>query len=85
MFIKNANMLVTNAGMKKKQSDNTDYCAVGLLSLDDGQKFDVSVKDSSIYMKLVPMSKVIVDLALTNSKYGLGLSVVDVVNTGEMI
>ena len=84
MLIKGANMLVTNAGMKKKQ-DNTDYCAVGLLSLDDGQKYDISVKDAELYTKLVPMTKVIVDLSLTSSKYGLGLSVVNIQKTGEKI
>lgn len=41
----------------KKLQDNTDYCEVGLLSLDDGQKFDLSVPEQSIYSELVPMTK----------------------------
>lgn len=84
MIIKNVDMLVTNADLKKGQ-DNTDYCAVGLLSLDDGQKFDVTVREAETYIQLKPMTKITLDLQLTNSKYGMKLSINDIIKVGEFI
>lgn len=84
MLINKVNMLVTNVTMKKLQ-DNTDYCAVGLLSLDDGQKYDISVREPELYFKLKPMVKVILNLELTNSKYGMKLSIRDIVEVGSTI
>lgn len=84
MTIKEMTMLVTNTGMKKMQ-DNTEYCAVGLLSLEDGQKFDLSVREKDIYSKLIPLTKVTVNLDLTNSKYGMKLNIKDIVKIGVAI
>ena len=84
MLIKGASMLVTNTGMKKGQ-DNTEYCAVGVLSLDDGQKYDITIREPNIYSQLKPMVKVILDLELLNSKYGMKLSVKDIVEVGKAI
>lgn len=84
MLIKNANMLVTNTGMKEMQ-DHTIYCAVGLLSMDDGQKYDISVREKEIYEKLKPMTKVKVHLDLTNSKYGMKLNIKEIVEIGTAI
>lgn len=84
MTIKKITMLVTNMSMKKMQ-DNSDYCALGLLSLEDGQKFDLSVRDSDIYTKLNPMTKVVLNLDLTNSKYGMKLTIKDIVEIGVAI
>lgn len=84
MLIKNANMLVTNTAMKEMQ-DHTIYCAVGLLSLDDGQKFDVSVREKEIYDQLKPMTKLVANLDLSNSKYGMKLGIKDIVEVGAAI
>lgn len=84
MLINNVNMLVTNTAMRKLQ-DNTDYCSIGLLSLDDGQKYDISVREPEVYFQLKPMVKVILNLELTNSKYGMKLSVRDIVEIGSTI
>lgn len=84
MFIKNVDLLVTNMAMKKMQ-DNTDYCAVGILSLDDGQKFDLSVREEEVYSKLKPMTKVKVHLDLTNSKYGMKLNIKQIIEIGTAI
>lgn len=84
MLIKDALMLVTNADMGKLQ-DHTEYCRVGLLSLDDGQKFDVSVREKEIYSQLKPMIKVKLNLDLTNSKYGMKLGIKDIVEIGKAI
>jgi hypothetical protein len=84
MIINKVEMLITNTSMKKAQ-DNTDYCAVGLLSLDDGQKFDISVREPEIYFKLKPMTKVKLNMDLINSKYGMKLLIKDVVEIGSEI
>lgn len=84
MIINEVEVLVTNANMKKMQ-DNTDYCAVGILSLDDGQKYDVSVRDADIYFQIKPMTKITVNLELTNSKYGMKLSIKELLEVGHKI
>lgn len=77
MILKSVDVLVTNASLKKLQ-DGTDYCAVGILSLDDGQKFDLSVRDPEVYSTIVPMTKAICDLSVTNSKYGIKLNILNI-------
>lgn len=84
MLINKVSMLITNTAMRKGQ-DNTDYCAVGVLSLDDGQKYDITVREPELYFQLRPMTKVILNLELSNSKYGMKLSVKDVVEVGSSI
>lgn len=84
MIIDNIDMLVTNADLKKGQ-DNSDYCLVGLLSLDDGQKYDVIVRDPEKYFQLKPLTKITLNLQITNGKYGIKLYINDIVNIGEAI
>lgn len=84
MLIRDAQMLVTNADMSEMQ-DHTIYCRVGLLSLDDGQKFDVSVREPEKYSALKPMTKVKLNLTLSNSKYGIRLGIQDIVEVGKAI
>lgn len=83
MLIKNVEMLVTNVN-KTKGQNNMTYYKVGLLSFDDGQKFDVSV-DEETFNKIQPMTKLKLNLNLTNSNYGMRLSIVDIVQQGECI
>jgi len=74
MYIKDVEVLITNAEMKKMK-DNTDYCAVGLLTVDDGQKFDVSIRDAALYTGISPMKKAKCNLQLKKTDYGLKLEV----------
>lgn len=84
MIINHVPMLVTNTAMKRDQEKN-DYCTVGLLSLDDGQKYDISVREPEIYIQLKPMTKVTLNMDLTNSKYGMKLSIKEIVELGNSI
>lgn len=84
MIIKDVQMLVTNTDMAELQ-DHTIYCRVGLLSMDDGQKFDVSVRDKGIYEILKPLTKVKFNLDVTNSKYGIKIGIKDVLEVGKAI
>ena len=70
-------MLVTNMSIKETK-DHVKYAAVGLLSLDDGQKFDVSIRDESVYSRLEPMNMYEMVLQLSNSQYGMRLAVNEV-------
>lgn len=84
MLINKVPMLITNTAMKKGQ-DNSDYCAVGVLSLDDGVKYDITVREPEVYFQLKPMTKVTLNLDLTNSKYGMKLSIKEIVEVGNAI
>ena len=84
MLINKVPMLITNTAMKKSQ-DNSDYCAVGVLSMDDGQKYDITVRDPEIYFQLKPMTKVVLNLELSNSKYGMKLIVKNILEIGNTI
>lgn len=83
MLTKNK-MLVTNIEMKQTK-DRVPYAAVGLLSMDDGQKFDVSIRDEKIYNTLQQMNIYEMGLQLSNSQYGLRLQVVQLSSTGTSI
>lgn len=82
MKIKKMPMLVTNADMKKTK-ENVDYCSIGLLSMDDGQKFDVSCREPELYGKLKPLNTATLDMDLTNSKYGMKLTITNVISTDK--
>ena len=84
MLTKNK-MLVTNIEMKEATKDRSIYAAVGLLSMDDGQKFDVTIRDEKIYNILQPMNIYEMGLQLSNSQYGLRLQVVQLSSSGTSI
>ena len=67
-------MLVASKQMKETK-DRIPYAAIGLLSLDDGQKFDVSIRDESVYSRLEPMNMYEMVLQLSNSQYGMRLTI----------
>lgn len=85
MLLNKVNMLITNVDMKEMQQDHSVYASVGLLSMDDGQKFDVSVRDKEIYSILIPFTTANLNLALMNSKYGLKLNIMGVNEVGQHI
>lgn len=82
MTIKKITMLVTNVDLGKLP-DHTEYARVGLLSLEDGQKFDVSCREPEIYNKLKPLNTATMNLDLSNSKYGMKLSILEVISTDK--
>lgn len=77
-------VMVTNVDMRELQ-DHTIYAAVGILSMDDGQKFDISIREKSIYEALTPFQIIDGVFNLSNSKYGLKLSLMAVTTWGEKI
>ncbi len=83
MLIKNK-MLVTNMEMKETK-DRIPYAATGLLCMDDGQKFDVSIRDDKIYKMLQPMNMYDLGMQLSNSQYGMRLQVTQIVSNGTAI
>lgn len=83
MLIKNK-MLVTNMEMKETK-DRIPYATVGLLGMDDGQKFDVSIRDEKIHKSLQPMQIYDLAMQLSNTQYGMKLQVLQVVSNGTAI
>lgn len=67
MLINDVTMLVTNATVKKLD-DGKEYARVGLLSMDDGQKFELTVYDQEVYSKLAPMTIATMDVGFISSK-----------------
>lgn len=84
MFIK-SNVLVSSVDMKVKKNDNSAYAQIGILSVDDGQKYDVSVSDSNIYNVLKPMTMCEMVLQVLNSQYGMRLAIIQVLTVGNSI
>lgn len=83
MLIKNK-MLVTNLEMKETK-DRIPYAATGLLSMDDGQKFDVSIRDDKIYKMLQAMNIYDLGMQLSNTQYGMKLQVTQIISNGTAI
>ena len=44
--------------------------------IEDGSTFSLMIKDTNLVKKFEPFQKTIVNLELTNSKYGLALKIV---------
>lgn len=87
MLINKVTMLVTSVEMKERKVDAgmIPYAAVGLVSMDDGKPFTVTVSEKEIYTALKPFSPTSLNLALNDSKYGLKLSIVGVNEVGAHI
>lgn len=83
MIVQRVDVLILNVDMKKNK-DNVPYASVGIVTVDDQQKFDVMVRDASIYETIKPMTKTVCDLQLTNSQYGMRLSVLSI-EAGQVI
>lgn len=87
MLINNVNMLVTSVEMKERKADTgiVPYASVGLVSMDDGKPFTISVMDQGIYSTLKPFVPTNMNLMLIDSKYGLKLSICNVNEVGQHI
>lgn len=67
--------------LKSEQKENKEripYVAISVAIIDDGGVFDMISKDVTL-AKLQPFSKHVVNFELSNGKYGMKLSLVDIV------
>ena len=72
-------VLLLNITAKKKQ-DGSDYLSVGFATVDDGMAFTVSSTNMDFLNTLEPFNKYLFELVLSDSKYGLKLTLNNVIN-----
>lgn len=75
MIVKNVSIMVTNKEMKSIKDTNDEYCALGILTLDDGEKFNVISREHEIYDQLTPLQTAVVDMGITTNKFGIKISI----------
>jgi hypothetical protein len=74
MKINNINVLVSSIEQKTNSKTNAIYWAVGILDLNDGTNFNLTIKEQELASKLKTMFKYVVNLSLKDSQYGMRLS-----------
>jgi len=78
MLLKNIEMMVTKVEVKEGKEKNK-YLFLNLVDISSGDMFEIIHKDLEDMEKFKPFNKVIVNLNLTNSKYGLNLKLNEVI------
>ena len=77
--LQNVEVLITSVEIKKSKKDNS-YLVINFLTMNDGQLFTVIEKDDiELVQKLQNMNKYVLNLSLNSSKYGLQLSIDEIV------
>ena len=77
-------MVVTNKEMKESK-DHLKYAAVKIVSKDDGQNFDVCVKDQKLYDLLEQWHEYDLLLQITNGQYGIRMQINQVMSPGSAL
>ena len=77
MKIQNVNVLVTKVEMK--QGKNSSYLAIDFIDMSTGQLFTVIDKEIDRIQQLRNMTKYIFNLSISSSKYGIQLSIDNIV------
>ena len=75
MLIKDANILITRAELKQSAKNNSNYLAISFVDLGTGQTFDIIDRNIERIKKINVLNKYKVDLILTSNKYGMTLSI----------
>lgn len=78
MLLKNIEMLVTKIEIKEGKEKNK-YIFLNMVDMVNGDMFEIIEKDMELLSKFKPFTKVIVNLNLTNSKYGLNLKLDEII------
>lgn len=78
MKINNIDILITKIDIKEKKDSKEKYLVINFLDVETGDMFSVIHREIEILGKIQPMSKYLVNLNLSSSKYGLRLELEDV-------
>ena len=78
MKINNISVLITIIDIKEKRDSKEKYLVINFLDIETGDMFSVIHREIEILGKIQAMSKYLVDLNLSSSKYGLKLELEDV-------
>lgn len=72
-------ILVANVEMKANK-DNVPYLSVGFISVDDGSMFNIVSKEMDLIEVLEPFKKYNIEFELKDSKYGMSLKILRVLD-----
>ena len=78
MLVKNVDILVSSVEEKVNNNTHLPYLAIKILSLPDGDNFNVLERDSEKFGMYKAMEKYKVDLKITSSQYGISVSIENV-------
>ena len=85
MKINKVDMLVAKIESKTSSKDNKEYAMVNLISIPEGDSFQIIEKDMTRITQLTPFTKIKVNLNLTSSQYGLKIDIDDILEIGESL
>ena len=77
-------MVVTHKEIKEGK-DNLKYAAVKVASKDDGQCFDICVRDEKLYNVLEQWHEYDFLLQITNGQYGIRMQINQVMSSGSAL
>lgn len=76
MKINDVEVMILKVSEPKTNKNNEIYYMVDFAIIEDGSSFSLMVKDTNLIKTFDPFQKTVVNLELTNSKYGLVLKIV---------
>lgn len=76
MKINDVEVMILKVSEPKTNKNNEIYYMVDFAIIEDGSSFSLMVKDINLIKTFEPFQKTVVNLELTNSKYGLVLKIV---------
>ena len=78
MLVRNVDILVSSVEEKVNNNTKLPYLAIKILSLPDGDNFNVLERDSEKFGLYQPMEKYKVNLKITSNQYGISVSIENV-------
>lgn len=75
MRIDNVEIMILKVSDPKTNKNNEIYYMVDFATIEDGTTFSLMVKDIDLVKSFEPFKKTVINLDLTNSKYGLNLRI----------
>lgn len=76
MKINDVEVMILKVSDPKTNKNNEIYNMVDFAIIEDGSTFSILVKDMNLIKKFEPFQKAIINLELSNSKYGLSLKII---------
>ena len=78
MLVKNVDILVSSVEEKVNNNTHLPYLAIKILSLPDGDSFNVLERDAEKFGMYKAMEKYKVDLKITSNQYGISVGIENV-------
>ena len=78
MLVKNVDILVSSVEEKVNNNTHLPYLSIKILSLPDGDSFNVLERNSEKFGMFKAMEKYKVNLKITSNQYGISVAIEDV-------